>query len=322
MSEQLELFDQRGGLPIEHTSEGEPILAEWSYSRREVLERCPRWYYYQYYGANARTARAEPQKQTLRFLKTLSSRHQRVGDIVHRVIRTYLTRLREGEAWSLERVLRWARDIYRRDVAYSRHYRRGEPPPDDSYVPVLLLEFYYAFENAEELQEVAEGRLLAALAHFVTSPEFAHFRAGGCKAEAIVERRVSLRTNSFSLRGQIDLAYPDDGRVVVVDWKTGGANGVDDSLQLLSYALGAMQEFTCAPSSIDLYRVHLADNTVSRFGVREQDVRRAKARILQDGEKMQALEGYGRSAVADAFTPCGQPRACALCPFQEICPQR
>ena len=108
---------------------------DWSYSRRDLFERCLRAYYYQYYGANKRTAKSEPQKEVLHFLKSLKNRYLRTGEIVHLVIRTYLKTLQERDMWSVDRVLNWARKIYRDDYTYSRQYQPGDPLPDCSYPP-------------------------------------------------------------------------------------------------------------------------------------------------------------------------------------------
>src|SRR5437762_9747210 len=61
----------------------------WSYSRRSLFERCQRRYYYEYYGS---TTALDPQHATLRQLKTLDARHERVGALLHRAIATYLHR--------------------------------------------------------------------------------------------------------------------------------------------------------------------------------------------------------------------------------------
>lgn len=302
------------------TNRGEHAL-QWSFSRREALERCPRAYYYHYYGASLRSAKADPLKPILRFLKRLQSRYLRSGDLAHLVIRTYLKHVRAGDVWSRARVLNWARTLYRQDCQFSQQYRRGDALPDDPRAPVLLLEFYYGAENALSQWEETEQRLIAALDHFMTSPELAHFRSKGETGEALIEKPVSVRGTGFTFRGQMDLAYRDERRVVVVDWKTGGSQSTGDNLQLLSYALAALQEFSCTPSDIDLYRIHLAETVVSPFSVSEHAVNNAHARIVQDLERMQMIDSYGREGVSEAFTPCGQPRICSQCAFQEICPK-
>lgn len=293
---------------------------QWSYSRREILQQCPRRYYYQYFGSSNRTAKDEPQKQKLRFLKGLSNRYLRTGDILHLIIRTYLKRLQVGEPWSLEQLLSWARDIYRRDIEYSRNYN-AEAIAHGKYPPVLLLEFYYRQDNSDQLCVESGQRLITALTAFTTSTGLASFRAGVCYENAIIEKPSYWKDDHFAVKGKIDLAYRERDRVSIVDWKIGKGNSAEGSLQLMSYAMLAMSNFNCTQDNINLYRVHLGENTVEHFEVREADIIRTRGRILQDLERMQVLDHYGRSAVVEAFTPCGQPRICKLCTFQGICPK-
>ena len=315
----MEQLDLPGMCNMVEEHESKRFSMKWSYSRRDALEQCPRRYYYQYYGKNLRAATAEPLKDTLRFLETLSNRHLRAGEILHLVVKSYLKHLQDGENWSLARVLSWAHDIYHRDLEYSRQYRSGDPPDGGEYPPALLLEFYYGFEDAEFLWTESESELVKALTNFMTGAELERFRLGARHANAIVEKSVHLEGEHFSMDGKIDLAYPQGDRIVIVDWKMGQSNGSGDNLQLLSYALGAAKEFGCPLSNIDLYRVHLANGKVSPFAVSEKKVRSAKARIIQDLERMQELDDYGQKAASEAFTPCNQPRVCALCTFQGVC---
>lgn len=94
----------------------------WSYSRREVLEHCPRKYYYHYYGSSSRTAKIDPNKKALKFLKKLSNRHMRIGSIFHLIVSTYFKKLIEGETWELQRLLRWAQSIYQKDYEFSKNF--------------------------------------------------------------------------------------------------------------------------------------------------------------------------------------------------------
>ena len=92
---QMDLFEVIGiDFP---TKLKKPTQLKWSFSKRGILEQCPRKYYYAYYGSNLTTAKNDPQKEVLRFLKKLQNRHLRTGDILHYVIRWYLKKLQEGE---------------------------------------------------------------------------------------------------------------------------------------------------------------------------------------------------------------------------------
>ena len=319
MAQQGTLFDTGGLLASEPAPAREHSRIEWSYSRRELFERCLMWYYFNYYGAKSGTAKNEPRKQELRFLKSLSNRHLRAGEILHLVIRTYLKQLKDGQEWTLDRLLRWARDIYNADLRSSVSYQQGRTIIDPRSRSKLLAEFYFNLPNAKVLWEESEARLVKGLTNFVMRPELERFRRGAVHPQSLIEETIRLREDHFSLKGQIDYAYPEGERIVVLDWKLGASSGGEDSLQLLSYALVAMKHFACPPEALDLFKVHLEDGGVFPYKVRDEEIRRAKARIIQDSERMQTVDHYGRNGIASAFTPCRQSRVCSMCPFQQFC---
>ena len=316
---QLTLFEKK---KVEKPSKSDkPVFSQWSYSRRGVLEQCSRKYYYQYYGSNLNTAKNDPQKEKLHFLKKLQNRHLRSGDILHFVISWYLKEFQRGRQPSLNRLLQWARTDFRADIRFSRQYEPEFPLSDNFRDPKLLLEFYYGMPDAESLCAESEERLITALTNFITSQNLTQFREGACKASALIEESARLKANDFTLSGKVDLAYWESDRLVIVDWKIGSTGGSDDSLQMLAYAWWAKQEFECPVDYIIPHRVHLADNTVSTFNVSEKALTRVEARVLQDLERMQEMDNYGKQGIVDAFTPCAQPKICALCQFQEVCPK-
>jgi PD-(D/E)XK nuclease superfamily len=323
MAEQMTLFEREIIQPPPETTAGASQI-EWSHSRRDLFERCLFWYYGSYYGARKGTAKLEPRKEQLRFLKNLDSVNLRVGNIMHLVIRTCLQHAKKGSRWTVERALSWAQEIYNQDLDFSRKYKSDTPLPSGNSAPVLLTEFYYGFANADQLWEESATRLRKALINFFANPEFERFHLGAMHQNSIIEKPIRLKDRHFNLRGQIDLAYPEDERQVVLDWKIGAVDGESsDSLQLLSYALSAVEELGCPPESIDLYKVHLGDGDgkVTAYAIGDYEIRNARGRIIQDTERMRSMDHYGREGISGAFTPCGQPRVCRMCPFQALCPK-
>lgn len=285
------------------------------------MEQCPLKYYFDYYGSHLHVAKAEPRKERLRFLKKLSNRHLRTGTIVHLVIRTYLKQMQRGDEWTPGRAISWAREIYHADLDFSRGYRRGDPLPGDLKAPALLMEFYFGLADAETLWAESEARLVEALSNFFISSKIEPYRLGGGSPDALVEKSLGIKQERFSVTGKLDLAYTEGDRVVVVDWKTGGAGGGDDGLQLYTYAMSASRHLGRSLDDVDLYKVGLGEDEVFHLAMGARDSTRARTRILQDLETMEALDRYGREGVAEAFTPCGRPRVCAHCPYQEFCPE-
>jgi hypothetical protein len=306
---QLSLFDNA------QTDTTEKAQIEWSYSRRQTLERCARRYYYDYYGAKARLATTDPQKENIRFLSTLSNRYLRSGDILHIAIRLFYKHGDSSSEWLVD----WARRTYRTNYEYSRD-GGGLRPPDERYPPVMLLEFYYDQPNVETLYVESEERLVSALESFLTSPAYAAARYGGQRSSAKVERWIFVRTTVFNARGKVDLAFPQGDRLAIVDWKAGETEPPSKSLQLAFYALWAVDTEGYPPEDIALYRGQLMDGTLQLVALNERILLRVRARIIQDLELMRVLDEYGRDAVVDAFPPCGFPKVCRLCPYQCICP--
>jgi hypothetical protein len=123
MFEQIDLFEGETAMALLPYAAHHSPSIEWSFSRRDLFERCLLWYYYRYYGSAARTAKAEPLKEQLRFLNSLSGIRLRAGKILHLVICTYFRKLREGRELTTDGALRWAQKIFRGDLDYSLEFR-------------------------------------------------------------------------------------------------------------------------------------------------------------------------------------------------------
>ena len=291
----------------------------WSYSRRNLIEQCPRRYYYTYYGSNKNVALNEPQKALLTFLKKLSSRYERAGSILHLTIATALRNSLEGRTIYSAGLQRWAQGIFEKDIAYSIRDPRGLDPSPERYPPVLLREFYYGADDAEEECRSVVGRLTSGIRAFAEEPSYAPFRELRNYPKVLIESWTSMSDFPCRVNGRVDLAVCTNTDVLLLDWKMGHDSNVDDSLQLASYALWACDHFSVPSESVQVMKAPLADGKLISSQVDEEMLRRSKARILQDVELMNAMDGYGKNGQSDAFTPCAQAGVCSFCPYLEAC---
>lgn len=291
----------------------------WSYSRRNLIEQCPRRYYYAYYGSNKNVALNEPQKALLTFLKKLSNRYERAGSILHLTIATALRNARKGRTIDSGGLQRWARGIFEKDISYSIRDPRGENPSSERYPPVLLREFYYGMDDAEEECRSVLDNLTSGIRAFAEEPSYGAYRDLRNYPRVLIESWTSISDFPCRVSGRVDLAVQTDTDVLVLDWKMGHDSNVDDSLQLASYALWACDHFDVLPESVQVMKAPLADGTLISSQAGEGMLRRGKARILQDVELMNTMDGYGKSGQSEAFTPCAQLGVCSYCPFLEAC---
>lgn len=287
---------------------------EWSFSRRQVLFQCPRKYYYQYFGSSRRSADAEPQKALLRELRKLSNFNLLAGEVLDLAVRNYLHRAASGDVWGLGRLERYALDIFDADIQYNRvqHSTSLEESPHRR-----LLEYYLAFSDVAEREELAKTKLLVALKNFL-SPEFEFYRHNGGKKDAVIQENVSVTIDDCPARGRLDLAFHSHGEYHIVDWKIGADAGSEEYLQVGFYGLWASRRLV-STTPIHLGMAYLGDNRLKRYRLEDVDPRIIKARITQDLLVMRDLEHFGKSANYKAFTPCLQPKICRMCAFQTVC---
>lgn len=316
MPRQLPLFPEENPMSNDLSVEGVP----WSYSRRSLFERCPRQYYYEYFGAKKSVALADPDKTQIQFLSELPSRHLRAGDIVHTVIRVTLRKAQNGEYWDADRIVGWGQALLRKDREHSRSHPDGDHDSETPFPPKLSLEYHYRMPEVETLYDEIDARLVNALTNFATSPVFETFRAHGRYPDSLVEKRFTLKALDCKIDGQVDLAYQTGDLVTVVDWKLGQEDGIgEDSLQMAAYALWAMDFFAVTPYQISVYKSFLGSNSVTQFSSDLDTLEAAKVRIIQDAERLASVQDYGERGIAAAFTPCYQELICKSCPFQRLC---
>ena len=316
----LEMFGE-GSQAVPGRSHRDGMLPKinWSYSRRNLLEQCPRRYYFTYYGTNKKTALQQEGKEFLRFLKDMPNRHERAGTILHLVVAKSLRDSMNGSVIDPERLQRWACTIFEKDIEYSQSDPQGRNPPCGNYPPVLLREFYRGLPNArQECQETLD-RLASSVDTFARSSNFASFRDLRQYKDVLIEKWISVAGLPCQVRGRVDLAFTNATETVVLDWKMGAVSSGDDSLQLVSYALWACQHFGVEAESVRLLIASLGSDALLQTQFTEAMLRRGRARIIQDSELMSVMDPYGMNGRAEAFSACAQPAVCFLCPFLSVC---
>lgn len=289
---------------------------DWSASKRSQLEQCPRRYYYQYYGNPTET---NGSGAPLQFYRKLSNSWMLAGILLHVKIKEAFGIWRDGGTVDSKSLVKDVSQRWQRVREASLQFVRS----NDYFKPwpgVLLMEFIFEDSKANKMWWEAGKRLEKALSGFLTLPELERFRRGGLTSEAAIEQSVRVEGLGFRMRGKIDLAWRENGRVTVADWKSGNRDGADSDLQLLAYALGIQHHFNCELADLDLFRVELGAGKVVPLVVNEREAARAKARIAQDTALMVDLHSYGERKVIEIFTPTGSQNICRLCPFQRICP--
>lgn len=318
MLEQQLLFEYQPKINYKVSDES-ALSVNWSYSRRNLFETCLLQYYYNYYGASKKINPNEPLKDQLHFLKQIKPIKMRAGEVLHLALRTYFQRQKQNIRMSALGLSGWAQKIFRGDLIFSNEFSKDRTLKPHNRI-VLLSEFYHNEPEAINLWEEANQNLINAITNFMQSPVLGDFRLGAAAdPDPVIERMLFMKVGQRSVRGQIDLAFSADERTKIVDWKSGFSDGSEDSLQLFFYALLMKENYAILPHLMDIQKVYLETEEIQTYQVEEGGLIRARNRIIQDIDRMQSLDHYGRNAVSKAFTPCEQPLICRMCPFRTVC---
>lgn len=289
----------------------------WSHSKMTLVHQCNRAYFYRHYGSKKNTLN-NPDYERIRFLKGLSSEHLAAGDIVHSVIAASLRRAQTGELWNEHRLLGFAQSLLTQSLNFSEALRKGARPVVE-YPPISLREIVFGTEELAALRNRIWEKIEMNLLNYSQSEIFAFFKQQAARPDSFIEVNLNFELPGVRVKGKIDLAFAWDEQFFIVDWKTGRKEVEETSLQLLTYALWAIEKQGIAPDRIVIQKAYLQDAVAESLEFSDLHLHRARARIQQDAEVLRELDSFGKHGKMEAFTPCNHEKMCRYCPYEKIC---
>ena len=279
----------------------------WSVSRHDSFATCRRRYFYAYYAAQE-----DPDIQRL---KKLSALPMWAGSVVHETIESVLkTYDRIPDATEQEALIRAA--VHSRMLTEWRESEAGS-------LRFRLFEHEYQVAVEPEDKKVLVGTVMRSLRNFFRSDLLRQVYAAGRAQWLSLEDLVSFEVAGVQVFLRMDLAYRDaEGRVVIVDWKTGRGEGRFSEVQLAGYALyAAEQGWVGSPEEL---RTQLAYLAVPRYVIRSVDGRKlenARSFIRKSSSTMKALllDPLVNLARLEDFPMIDRPRICRRCNFRRLC---
>jgi CRISPR/Cas system-associated exonuclease Cas4 (RecB family) len=121
----------------------------------------------------------------------------------------------------------------------------------------------------------------------------------------------------------MDVAFRDgEGRVVIVDWKTGRAEGRFNEVQLAAYALYASEQgWVQGAQEIRTELAYLAQRRSVRRSVDVRKLDQARAFIVRSAGTMKTLllDPVANLARVEDFPMIERPQICRRCNFRRLC---
>jgi CRISPR/Cas system-associated exonuclease Cas4 (RecB family) len=279
----------------------------WSVSRHDCFASCRRRYFYSYYAA-------VDDPEILR-LKRLSALPMWAGSVVHETIEKVL---REHDRMpsdvEQEALVRGA--VHSQMLSEWRESEAGGPR-------FRLFEHEYAMAVDPEDKKIAVGTVMRSLRNFFKSETLRQAFAAGRERWLTVEDLVSFQVGETRVYLRMDLAYRrDDGRVVIVDWKTGRGEGRFNEVQLAGYALCAVEHgWVKEPEQIETELAYLVIPRYVRRSVDRAKVAHARSFIAKSAGNMKALllDAVTNLARLEDFPMIDRPRVCRRCNYRRLC---
>lgn len=279
----------------------------WSVSRHDNFESCRRRYFYSYYAAEE-----DPE---IKRLKKLSALPLWAGSLVHETIEAFL---KEHETLPAE--------LEQQAIVHAAVHGQMLADWKDSEAGSLrfrLFEHEYQTPVEAEDKRLAVGIVMRSLRNFFKSPTLADAFLTGRKNWLSVEDKASFVVGGVEVLLRMDLAFRrSDGRVVIVDWKTGRGEGRFSEVQLAGYALyAAHQGWVASPEEIETELAYLAIPRYVRRAVDAQTLERARAFIEKSASRMKALllDPVLNLARLEDFAMIDRPQRCRRCNFRRLC---
>jgi CRISPR/Cas system-associated exonuclease Cas4 (RecB family) len=295
------------GVPAPAESPSGPRPFSWSASRHDAFATCRRRYYYAYY--------ASLEDDEVRRLKKLSALPLWAGSVVHDTIESFL---RANDALPSPE----EQEALIRSVVHSgmlADWRESEA----GSVRFRLFEHEYEVPVEQEDKRLAVTTVMRSLRNFFRTETLRRALAVGRARWLALEDLVSFHVGDVEVFLRMDLAYRDqDGRVVIVDWKTGRGEGRFNEVQVAGYALYATEKgWVGDPEEISTELSYLVIPKAVRRGVTRKMVEHLRNFIARSARDMRALllDPVANVARLPDFAMTDRPQACRRCNFRRLC---
>jgi CRISPR/Cas system-associated exonuclease Cas4 (RecB family) len=186
-----------------------------------------------------------------------------------------------------------------------------------------LFEHEYAIPVEREDKRIAVDVVMRSLKHFFRTETLGHALEVGRGQWLALEDLVSFHVGEVEVFLRMDLAFRGrDGRVLIVDWKTGRGEGRFNEVQVAGYALYATERgWVGDPEEISTELSYLVIPKAVRRPVTRKMIEQARSFIVRSAGDMKALlfDPAGNLARLEDFPMIDRPQVCRRCNFRRLC---
>ncbi|MBI2157499.1 MAG: PD-(D/E)XK nuclease family protein, partial [Candidatus Rokubacteria bacterium] len=185
-----------------------------------------------------------------------------------------------------------------------------------------LFEHEYRVDLKPEVWQALSGNVARCLRNFFRLPLLAAIRKTAPEHWSIEHWSKVFDFEGTAVWVAPDFGFwTDEGRLALVDWKSGGANGEGAAFQLGCYALYAHEVLGVPPAKVDLFEANLREPLVTPHHWSDERLEEIKERLRLSIRSMKAYLVDPEANVADVagFERTEELRICRWCNFRAVC---
>ncbi|EYE87847.1 hypothetical protein Q428_11070 [Fervidicella metallireducens AeB] len=297
----------------------------WSKTRDDVFKDCPRMYYYNYYAShNGWLHDSDEFTKTVYRLKQMKNLYLIFGESLHQIAKNSIAEYIENNKLPDKGVLI---NTIRNNL--NTAYKDSKNKSSWIFSPkkqTMLHEMYYYNALPSGRVEEIKGRIESCITNFLNSRSFKEIiHRKNIKIIELDENLNYMTLEENKIFAIIDLLFiSDDGKWVVVDWKTGQeSDSIED--QLLIYAVYVNKIYNVPFEKIELRIEYLLSGETFVMNVDETKIEKIKDKIFKSIEEM---KGYlinpelNIPMTIDKFPVQPGNFKCCQCNYREICEEK
>ncbi len=282
----------------------------WSNSRYDTFKTCRRQYFYQYYYKWD----TEHAREKIARLRSMVSVPLQIGTVAHTCISTLLRRLLKEPRQPID--IQRLSDFARRKL--TEQHRRSD-----------YAEIYYGTKTHIDEEEMTAS-VITAVRNLIGSDRFQWLKQHASTAsEAWVidpEGYGETRVEGLKAYCKVDFLIPAEGRLHILDWKTGKEREDKHGVQMRGYAAWASYHYDTQLHNITPTVAYLLpDYREKTVALNEYDMQDFASFVREQTHEMYALCSDPADNVPltkDRFPLTQIESICRYCNFREPCNRR
>ena len=300
---------------------GRKLENEFSFSKSKygLFKECLRKFYFRYFESWGGWESGAPERKRKAYiLGKLQNRFTFPGSAVHNFCKDVLLKLKSGNPLpDIELAKKAVLNEMREDFKNSKSGGYWKAPKSCG---LFEHEYKKIVEDSEWIK--VREKVLKCMENFYSMP-YVQKLIKDPKSFMEIEDLSNITINGVKVFVQLDFSAIVDGKLYIVDWKSGKAGTLGAKDQLALYALYARDKWNYKHSDVITAEVNLATGEVFEYVVTQKDIDKVQKDIIEHSNEIASMiedQKTNKPFNEEMYPGCGDYRTCQYCSFSQICP--